>query len=103
MRSIEKQQGTSFSRPVIFAILVAACSIIMLLTTSTMPGTYDEGITLTGAMRVAAGQIQHRDFYALYGPAHFYTCALLFKIFGSSLLLERIFYSVIAGLIIATV
>jgi len=75
----------------------------MLLTASSMPGTYDEGLTVTGAMRVAAGQIPHRDFYAIYGPAHFYVFALLFKIFGTSLLLERIFYLVIGGLIVATV
>ena len=42
-------------------------------------------------MRVAAGQIPHRDFYANYGPAQFYVLAGLFKIFGESLLVERLF------------
>jgi hypothetical protein len=50
---------------------------------------YDEGIILTGAMRVAAGEIPHRDFYANYGPAQFYIVAALFKLFGPSVLIER--------------
>jgi hypothetical protein len=55
------------------------------------PGMYDEGIVLTGAMRVAAGQIPHRDFYFIYGPAEAYILAGLFKVFGTSLLAERMF------------
>lgn len=54
------------------------------------PLPYDEGLVLTGAMRVAAGQVPHRDFYAIYGPADFYLPAALFKIFGPSLLIVRL-------------
>ncbi len=54
------------------------------------PLPYDEGLVLTGAMRVAAGQVPHRDFYAIYGPADFYFPAALFKIFGPSLLIVRL-------------
>ena len=67
----------------------------------TLPDTYDEGVTLTGAMRVAAGQIPHGDFHANYGPLHFYLLALLFKIFGETLLVERALYALICGLIVA--
>jgi hypothetical protein len=52
---------------------------------------YDEGLILVGAMRVAAGQIPHRDFYANYGPGQFYTLAWLFDLFGRSVLVERIY------------
>jgi hypothetical protein len=55
------------------------------------PNIYDEGIILTGAMRVMAGQVPHRDFYANYGPAQFYILAILFKVFGPSILVERLF------------
>jgi hypothetical protein len=51
---------------------------------------YDEGLILTGAMRVANGEIPHRDFYANYGPAQFYVVALLFKLFGPSVMAERL-------------
>jgi hypothetical protein len=50
---------------------------------------YDEGLILTGAMRVEHGEIPHRDFYANYGPAQFYVVALLFKLFGPSVMAER--------------
>jgi hypothetical protein len=52
---------------------------------------YDEGLILVGAMRVAAGQVPHREFYANYGPGQFYTLAWLFHLFGSSVFVERIY------------
>jgi hypothetical protein len=52
---------------------------------------YDEGLILVGAMRVAAGQVPHRDFYANYGPGQFYTLAWLFHLFGPSVFVERIY------------
>jgi hypothetical protein len=52
-------------------------------------GVYDEGVILAGAMRVAAGDIPHRDFYANYGPAQFYLLAALFKLFGQYAVIER--------------
>ena len=53
-------------------------------------GIYDEGIMLTGAMRVVQGALPHRDFYANYGPGQFFTLAAIFKLFGPSILVERI-------------
>ncbi len=70
---------------------------------SRRPGMYDEGIVLTGAMRVAAGQIPHRDFYFIYGPAEVYSLAGLFKIFGKSLLAERLFDLFIKALLLTSV
>lgn len=65
-------------------------------------GLYDEGLVLVGAMRVAAGNVPHRDFYANYGPAEFYILAGQFKLFGPSVLVERIFdLSVKAGVVTA--
>ena len=50
---------------------------------------YDEGIILTGADRVSAGAVVHRDFYFLYGPAQLHITSLLFKLFSPSVLVER--------------
>jgi hypothetical protein len=74
-----------------FATVFLATCLLLFLGMSRRSNVYDEGIALTGAMRVAAGQIPHRDFHANYGPAQFYTLAGLFKIFGESLLVERLF------------
>lgn len=74
-----------------YALVFAASFLILFFGMSRLCNVYDEGLALTGAMRVAAGQIPHRDFYANYGPAQFYTLASLFKLFGESLLVERLF------------
>jgi hypothetical protein len=70
---------------------------------SRRPIPFDEGLVLTGAMRVAAGQLPHRDFYSLYGPAQFYILAGLFKLFGESLLVERIFDFFMKALVVTSV
>lgn len=51
---------------------------------------YDEGLALQAAARVAAGQLPYRDFWAYYAPGEFYTLAAVFRVFGSSILVERI-------------
>jgi hypothetical protein len=73
------------------AVLVFSLSYLALFfPMSLRPNIYDEGLVLTAAMRVTAGQIPHRDFYANYGPAQFYILAGLFKLFGTSILVERL-------------
>lgn len=64
---------------------------------------YDEGLILVGAMRVAAGEVPHRDFYANYGPGQFYTLALLFHWFGWSIFVERIYDLAIRSAIVTFV
>src|ERR1700731_2596491 len=51
----------------------------------------DEGLLAYGAVRVADGEIPHRDFVSLQPPLSFYTTAALFKICGTSLATLRIF------------
>ena len=49
----------------------------------------DEGIILQGAQRVLTGQVLYRDFFSFYTPGSYYVLALLFRIFGSSILVAR--------------
>lgn len=51
----------------------------------------DEGFLAYGALRVAQGEIPHRDFVSLQPPLSFYTTAGVFKLFGTSLVSLRIF------------
>jgi hypothetical protein len=84
--------------------LVFFLSFLMLfLGVSRSLNLYDEGLVLTGAMRVAAGQIPHRDFYANYGPAEFYIPAGLFKLFGESILVENLYDLCLRALLLASV
>jgi hypothetical protein len=77
--------------------------VLLFLGMSLRPNIYDEGIVLTAAMRVAAGQVPHRDFYTPYGPAQYYLLAGLFKLFGESILVERLFDLFIRALIVTSV
>lgn len=73
------------------AAIFALSFLVIFLAMDRNVSLYDEGIILTGAMRVGAGDIIHRDFYANYGPAQFYIVAWFLKIFGHHVLAERAF------------
>jgi len=49
----------------------------------------DEGIILQGAERILHGQVLYRDFFSFFTPGSYYLLALLFRIFGSSILVAR--------------
>lgn len=51
----------------------------------------DEGLLAYGAVRVMNGEIPHRDFISLQPPLSYYTAAIVFKLFGTSLLSLRVF------------
>jgi hypothetical protein len=51
---------------------------------------YDEGIIAYSAVRVMDGHVPYRDFWSIYSPAQFYVLAALFKGFGTTILVERL-------------
>src|ERR1700687_3467662 len=71
--------------------LVFFCSLLYLCIfcryTSLEP---DEGIVLTGAERIQRGEVPYRDFFSFYTPGPFYLVAMVFRIFGDSLVVARI-------------
>jgi len=58
----------------------------------------DEGIVLQGAQRILQGQVLYRDFFSFLTPGSYYWMALLFKIFGSTILVGRAALIVYGGL-----
>jgi len=58
----------------------------------------DEGIVLQGAERILHGEVLYRDFFSFYTPGSYYWLALLFKIFGNSMLVARTTLVVYGGL-----
>ncbi len=78
---------------IVYASIFVALFAWFFLASGRTVSIYDEGLDLTAAMRVAAGQVIHRDFYYIYGPAKMYILAGLFKLFGQSVLVERLFWS----------
>jgi hypothetical protein len=65
----------------------------------TVLSVYDEGIIAHGALRVFNGEVPYRDFWELYGPAQFWIIAALYKVFGVSLLTERVWDAFIRAMI----
>jgi hypothetical protein len=73
------------------AIGIFACAFVFLLITmDKYVNQYDEAIILVGATRVISGDVPYRDFYSIYGPGQFYVLAAMFKLFGPSVLVERL-------------
>jgi len=85
------------------ALVFFGSFLVLFFGMSRRPIVYDEGLILTAAMRVAAGQIPHRDFYANYGPAQFYLIAGLFRLFGETVLIERVFDFFLKALVVTSV
>jgi 4-amino-4-deoxy-L-arabinose transferase-like glycosyltransferase len=50
----------------------------------------DEGLLVSGAVRVMHGQVFARDFFEIVGPGTFYWVAMFFKLFGATFMAERI-------------
>lgn len=85
-------------RRISFIVLMIASFLYLLAYFRYPPiGTsiYDEGISLYGAMRVMNGQIPYRDFWTQYAPGQFYMLALVFKTFGTSVLIERVWSTIV--------
>lgn len=72
-------------------LLVAACSILYFLPfLRVLSHVGDEGTLITGAARVAEGQVPFRDFFEVMGPGTFYWLALFFKLMGTTWVATRI-------------
>ena len=58
----------------------------------------DEGIILQGAQRILNGEVLYRDFFSFFTPGSYYWTALLFKVFGDSILVPRAALIVYGGI-----
>ena len=90
------------SQPLTELIGVAVVGFVVLVLA--MPrdlNIFDEGIIFSGAMRVLNGDVIHRDFYSLYGPAQFYAVAGTMKLSGNGFLAARLYDLAIRTAIVA--
>lgn len=88
--NIYKNHPSICNAIILFGVFATSFAFVFIMMDCTI-NIYDEGIVLTGAMRVAAGDVIHRDFYANYGPAEFYLLSWLFTLFGQHVAIERVF------------
>ncbi|MFN8051318.1 MAG: hypothetical protein U0Q22_07785 [Acidimicrobiales bacterium] len=75
---------------------IASLAIVSLALALPVPGLWvyqgppmEEGFMLAFPQRILAGELPHVDFLHLYGPGSLYVLALVYKLFGSTLGVER--------------
>src|SRR5579862_8928781 len=75
-------------RWIVLLLFLVSCLYLALFRDYTVFNA-DEGVILQGAERILAGQVPYRDFFSFYTPGSFYWMALLFRVFGNSMLVAR--------------
>lgn len=83
--------------------ILAASFLYFLVDITRLVDASDEGIPVYGAERILNGDVPYRDFWTLYAPGQFYVLAGLFKMFGSSVLVERLYDTAARTLVSAAV
>jgi hypothetical protein len=78
-------RGTS--RP----LLLVAAFAFLLVRISRPPVVYDEGLILAGADRILLGEVPFRDFWNTHPPAQIWLVAGLFRLFGESMVVLRVY------------
>ncbi|MET1003141.1 MAG: hypothetical protein ABWZ15_15135 [Acidimicrobiia bacterium] len=87
-----RRRLTNGQREAIALAVVSLAFLVPLRGLLRAPGPpMEEGFMLVFPERVLAGDVPNRDFLHLYGPGSLWTLAGLFKVFGVSLLTERLF------------
>jgi 4-amino-4-deoxy-L-arabinose transferase-like glycosyltransferase len=81
-------EASANERWIVLLLFVFSCLYLGLFRDYTVFNA-DEGVILQGAERILAGQIPYRDFFSFYTPGSSYWMALLFRIFGNSMLAGR--------------
>ena len=97
----------SFFKKIILSPLFISIAVFLLLQLPIFNFGFnypDEGYLLDNALRIFKGEIPYLNFSLSLTPGAFYIQALLFKIFGQYIILDRIFYilSVVAVLILSS-
>jgi hypothetical protein len=77
--------------------------IVLIAPIKTTFNYYDEGFTVFHAAQIMDGYVPYRDFWTLYPPGQLYTLAILFSIFGRTLLVARIYDTCIRFVIVISI
>ncbi len=78
-------------RALALALLGGVIAATYVVTGLTRPiNFHDEGFPVYAALRILEGEVPYRDFWTIHPPGQWYTLAAVFKLFGVSLLVERI-------------
>jgi hypothetical protein len=81
--------GFASRRGLLVTLILGFTLLLLVLREHAAVDGYDEGAILQGAERIAHGAVPYRDFQTVYAPGQFYEVALAFRVFGTSVLTER--------------
>jgi hypothetical protein len=71
--------------------LLLAAFAFLLVRVGRPPLVYDEGLILAGADRILLGEVPFRDFWNTHPPGQIWLVAGLFRLFGESMLVLRVY------------
>jgi hypothetical protein len=84
----------------LFIIILFVITTIYYIPIINLPlAPYDEAFILVGAEKILNGQVPHRDFSSEYPAGQISTLAVLFKVFGISVITERVYDLLIKSLL----
>jgi hypothetical protein len=76
----------------LFLIVLFVVTAIYYIPVLNLPlAPYDEAVILVGAERILEGEVPYKDFFSVYPPGQVVTLASLFKVFGTSVIVERVY------------
>ncbi len=90
----------SMNRKYYLIVLFAATLAHSLFLSTRGLNCYDEGLTVYGASQILAGKLIYKDIWSTYAPGQYYLLALTFKIFGQSIIVERVLSSLVNSTLI---
>jgi len=89
-RASRKFESLAASKNFVGSVLILLLVYMMHSSTRGL-SVYDEGLICYGAERVLGGDLPYRDFWTAYGPGQYYLLAGVFKVFGTNLLVARVY------------
>lgn len=90
-------------RPWLTVVIGLTALLVFVMTMPRELNLFDEGLILTGAMRVLEGALVHRDFYSSYGPAQYYAVAAALHLGSDDFLAARAWDLAIRAGIVANI
>lgn len=87
--------ATPVSRALAAAAIFVGALVYLTLCMDRSVAMFDEGEILFNSVQVMNGQVPHRDFFTMYPPGQYYILAALYKLLGPSILIERVWDTVV--------
>jgi hypothetical protein len=98
-----QRQGNIGIQKIVTAVILFCLLLILFVPIKTPFKIYDEGSVVFNSTRVMNDNVPYKDFWAIYPPGQFYTLATLFRIFGTTLFVVRIYDTIIRFIIVVCI